>query len=99
MLGIFPEIVEMLPATRDERNFVRTIEDVGKRISIPGEVALSEPCQRGAVLLVDPCQRPRPFDLLEPKIGIIIRRGDGGSGVNGHDGGVSLTSRNLPSMT
>ena len=69
MLGIFPEIVEMLPATRDERNFVRTIEDVGKRVSIPGEVALSEPCQRGAVLLVDPCQRPRPFDLLEPKIG------------------------------
>ena len=84
MLGIAPIVVEAIAPPRDERNVVGAVEDGLQGRLIAGQIRAVEPLQGVGVLTLNPGQSRAAFDLLEPKVGVVVWLGEGRAAIRWH---------------
>ena len=73
----FQKLKTLAAAPGDQRDVVGPVEDRREGVAIGGETRIAEPRQGRRVLRLDPGERPLAVDLLEPQIGVVVRRFDG----------------------
>src|SRR5215831_1264512 len=74
MRGVLPGIEQFSGAAVGIRDVVRPIEDGLECVAVSGEARVTETPQCRGVLRLHKRKHPRPLDLFEPEVGIIIRR-------------------------
>ena len=82
---VLPIVVDGAAAPCNAGNSVGPIEQGGQDVAIPGEALRAEPPQGFRRLRVDPLERARTVDVLEPEIGIVVGFGERGAGVDRHE--------------
>jgi len=72
--GVLPGVEQSPGAPVGIRDVVRPIEDGLENVAVGGEARVAETLQCRGALRLHKRKRPRPLDLFEPKVGIVIGR-------------------------
>ena len=73
--GVLPEIVETPAVAGDVGDVVRAIVDGREHVPVGGKLRAAEFFQRALILRRDEIERADAFDILQPKIRVVV--GDG----------------------